>query len=150
MFEETRWLDAHGHAELVRRREANPRELVESAIARIEEGSRQVASFFETYDVWVSATTPQEAPPLGWFDSDDPAETWRRVLEFARDVPLANMTGQPAMSVPLHWTPERGPVGVHVLGRFGDERTLFALAGELERAAPWAQHRPRVPATATT
>ena len=48
-----------------------------------------------------------------------------------------NATGLPAMSVPLHWTPEGLPVGAHVVARFGSEATLFAIARQLEEAAPW-------------
>jgi amidase len=55
---------------------------------------------------------------------------------------IANITGNPAMSVPLHWNDDGLPVGMHFLGRFGDEATLFRLAGQLEAALPWSQRQP--------
>jgi amidase len=54
---------------------------------------------------------------------------------------LANLTGQPAMSVPLHWTPDGLPVGVHFMAPFGEEAMLFRLAAQLERAHPWFEKR---------
>jgi amidase len=55
---------------------------------------------------------------------------------------LANLCGLPAMSVPLHWTPDGLPCGTHFTAPFGDEATLFRLAAQLEEACPWFDRRP--------
>ena len=59
---------------------------------------------------------------------------------------VSNATGQPAMSVPLFWNDAGLPIGTHFVGRFGDEATLFRLAGQLEAARPWAGRRPPISA----
>ena len=60
--------------------------------------------------------------------------------------PLFNVSGQPAMSVPLYWNAQNLPIGVHFVGRFGDEATLFRIAAQLEQARPWKHRRPPVSA----
>ena len=57
---------------------------------------------------------------------------------------LANFTGQPAMTVPMHWTPDNLPCGVQFMGRYGDEATLLRLAAQLEKAQPWIEKRPPI------
>jgi len=67
-----------------------------------------------------------------------------RYMAFSPYTRVANMTGCPAMSVPLHWTAEGIPVGAHLLGRMWEEATLLGLAHQLEQAAPWHDRRPAV------
>jgi amidase len=66
----------------------------------------------------------------------------KRVFDWIACPPLFNVTGQPAMSVPLAWSSTGLPIGIHFAGRFGDEATLFRLAGQLETARPWFSRRP--------
>lgn len=108
--------------------------------------ARQIARFFVSHDVWLTPTLADPPLPLGSFDSppDDPLYCLRRAVEFVPFTPVCNVTGQPAMSVPLYWNAEGLPVGVHFAGRFGDEATLFRLAAQLEAARPWTARRPKV------
>ena len=71
-------------------------------------------------------------------------EIAKTLFDWIPYTPLFNLTGQPAMSVPLHWTPDGLPVGVQFAARLGDDATLFRLAGQLEAAQPWHERRPPV------
>lgn len=108
--------------------------------------ARRIAPFFERFDIWLTPTLALPPVPLGHFDSPrgDPLSGLRRATEFVAFTPFANITGQPAMSVPLFWNEEGLPIGAHFVGRFGDEATLFRLAAQLEQARPWAQRHPPV------
>jgi amidase len=110
--------------------------------------SRRVASWFAEFDVWLTPVLAEPPLPLGTFDAppDQPLAPFVRAGAWAPFTPLANITGQPAMSVPLAWTEAGLPVGSHFIGRFGDEATLFRLAAQLEEARPWAARRPAVAA----
>ncbi|HEX2173112.1 MAG TPA: amidase, partial [Dehalococcoidia bacterium] len=92
--------------------------------------ARAIAGFLTEYDLWLTPTLGEPPIPLGSFDSppDDPRRGLRRAGAFAPFTFICNLTGQPAMSVPLYWTTEGLPVGSHFVGRFGDEATLFRLA----------------------
>src|SRR5262249_24393837 len=88
------------------------------------------------------ATLP---PKLGWIDMmlDDVAEYWRRVFHFSPFTVWFNITGQPAMMLPLGVAGDL-PVAVQVVARYGDEATLCRLAAQLETARPWFDRRPAV------
>jgi amidase len=77
-------------------------------------------------------------PLLGTLDTSNPARFGREVGPLTGFAGLANLTGQPAMSVPLDVV-DGLPVGTQVIGRFGDEATLLRLAGQLERTHPWGR-----------
>jgi amidase len=108
--------------------------------------SRQVGAWFEQYDVLVTPTIGRPPAELGDLNQDrkglTPFEWTRQVFTYCPFTPLFNTTGQPAISLPLHWTPDGLPVGVQIVGRFGDESTLIRLASQLEYARPWASKRP--------
>ncbi len=114
------------------------------ALATMHRVGREVAEYFETYHLWLTPTTASPPPPLGAFDTDsEDTRRFRSVIgRFSPFCSLANMTGQPAMSVPLGQTSLGVPVGAHFLGRYADETTMFRLASQLEEARPWFDRRP--------
>ena len=114
------------------------------ALATIHRTGREVSDFFGAYHLWLTPTTATPPPPLGTFDTDseDTTQFRSRIGRFSPFCSLANMTGQPAMSVPLGQTSSGVPVGAHFLGRYGDEATLVMLAAQLEEAQPWFNRRP--------
>ncbi len=101
-------------------------------------------------DVRLLPTLAEPPLPLGTLDAQpgNPLAGFFRSAEFVPFTPLVNVTGQPAMSVPLHWSAAGLPIGTQFIGRFGDEGTLLSLAAQLESARPWAGRRPPVCATA--
>jgi amidase len=106
--------------------------------------TRQIAASFEAFDVLLTPTLGEPPALLGTFDSP-PGEPLTGLFRAAAYVPFTppfNVTGQPGISLPLHWNDGGLPIGVQFVGRFGAEETLLALAGPLERAAPWADRRP--------
>jgi amidase len=114
-----------------------------TVITRLQQAARRLARFHLDYDVHLSAVTAHVAPPLGDLIAGPPETVLDRALRFAHDTPLANLTGQPAMSVPLHRDEHGTPVGAHFAAPVGDEACLLGLAGQLERADAFRPGRAR-------
>lgn len=95
------------------------------------------------YDVVLTPVSTQPAVPVGWFSQDGVEHEGRRMLGWSAFTPWANLTGQASLSLPLHVTPEGLPIGVQLTAsRHGDDSLLISLAGQLERAAPFAHKHP--------
>jgi len=116
------------------------------AIATMHQVGLAMAKFHEKYDVILSPTLAKPPVRLGVLSLSPKsiADYGRDVTEFGPYTALYNVTGQPSMSVPLHWSPEGLPIGVMFSGRFGDDAMLFRLASQLEKAKPWVGFRPKI------
>lgn len=144
-----------------------------SALRWVEIMGRDVGRFFETYDLVLTPTVSTPPPPIGTITPSPSEEAQLKLLgvlgsgrlikaaglieqaaktalDFIPWTPVYNVTGHPAMSVPLFWNDAGLPIGVHLVGHFADEATLFRIAGQLERARPWFDRLPdlaRLPIT---
>lgn len=121
--------------------------------------------FFEDYDILLTPTLSQVPVKIGSLQPSASEKSLINILgsidagwllkamgiikplaaqtfEFIPWTPVFNVTGQPAMSVPLHWSDEGLPIGMHFVGKFGDDAGLFRLAAQLETAKPWNQRIP--------
>jgi amidase len=136
-------------------------------LERLHRATRQIALFFENHDLLLTPTLA--APPVrhgelhpkgleaalqalaarlgvGRYLRYGPLlqQAADRAFRFIPFTPIWNITGQPAASLPLHWTPNELPVGVQAVARFGDEATLLSFAAQIEQACPWAQRLPPI------
>jgi amidase len=117
------------------------------ALASVQAAARQVVSFWAGYDLVLTPTLALPPVPVDW--NDDEPDPW---LQFGRNTlftpftPIVNVTGQPAASVPLHWSAAGLPIGVQLIGRPADEATILRVSAQLEAARPWRERRPQVSA----
>lgn len=115
-----------------------------AATQAMHRAGRQIAPFFDQYDVHLTPVLTRPSIALGSVDTNT-HDFEKYLADMFALIPFTyvqNMTGQPAMSVPLHWTREGLPIGVQFAGKFGEEAALFRLAGQLERARPWRNRKP--------
>jgi len=107
---------------------------------------RQFAAFFDQFDVWLTPTLVKPPVPLGYFSytPETRLQHIERLGHFTGFTLIANASGHPAVSLPMYWNEDNLPIGVQLTGRFGDESTLFRLAGQLVQAKPWAHRRPPI------
>ena len=135
------------------------------ALRRLQLAGRTCGEFLTQYDLLVTPTLGSPPFPIGALQPSSTEraalallgrfglggalkaaglldETAKKVFGFMPYTPLFNVTGQPAMSVPLYWNAQGMPIGTQVVARVGDEATLFRVAGQLERARPWTGRVP--------
>ena len=134
-----------------RGREVSGGELL-MALTTVQAFSRALAAAYDApggFDVWLSPTLAEPPPRLGQMaaTADDPTRAEARSAAFvAFPLVTANLTGRPAMSVPLGWSRDSLPVGMNFMGQPGAEGTLLRLAAQLEAARPWGELWPPVSA----
>jgi len=137
------------------------------AIQTLQKSARQIGQFFQEYDVLLTPTLALPPVAIGSFQPKGVQLSAMKLLgrlnagtlisalsgidslanevfRFMPYTPPFNVTGQPAMSVPLYWSDEGLPIGLQFVGRYADEATLFRLAGQLEKARPWSERVPPV------
>jgi amidase len=116
-----------------------------AAVNDMQRICRDLTAWWETYDVLVTPTLGEPPPELGVLqDAEEPLRGYAKVGAFAPFTPFANQTGQPAISLPLHWDEDQLPIGVQFVARYGREDLLLRLAAQLEEAMPWRDRRPSV------
>ncbi len=109
--------------------------------------SRRVAGWWsDGFDLLLTPTTGEPPPPLGAFDPapGNPLQGFARAARFAMFTSSFNVTGQPAVSLPMHWSEEGLPVGIQLVAAYGREDLLLQVAAQLEAAHPWRDRRPPV------
>ncbi|GGO78715.1 amidase [Nonomuraea cavernae] len=135
----TAWLRERGFA--------TPAPTFLQAQAALQLACRAGVAVTDGYDAVLTPTVTQPPVPVGWFeDVADAEETLERMSRFATFTAVYNVTGQPSVNLPLHWTAEGLPIGVMLAGRVGDEGTLISLSAQVEaaRGGFWGDRRPPV------
>ncbi|GAA4558092.1 amidase [Planotetraspora kaengkrachanensis] len=135
----TAWLRERGNAV--------PAPVFLQAQSALQLATRFASLITDQYDAVLTPTVTRLPVPVGWFeDVDSPEETFERMKGFAPFAAMYNVSGQPAVNLPLYWTPDGLPVGVMLGGRFGDEGTLISLSAQVEASVGgfWGDRRPPV------
>jgi amidase len=132
----TRWLRERGNAVTAPQ--------LFHAQAALQFAVRSAMPTLARYDVILQPTLALPPVPIGHFDDVDPVENFERQKRFTPFTSVYNVSGQPAVNVPLHWTDDDLPIGVMLVGRMSDEATLISLSAQLEAARPWADRHPPI------
>ncbi|QGH32908.1 amidase [Gracilibacillus salitolerans] len=109
----------------------------------IQKEAQKILAFFHDVDVWMTPTLNQLPTKIGKHadpDTDAFQQMMDNMLDYNPFMPIANATGQPAMSVPTHWTNDGLPVGTHFFGRLGEDQLLLQLASQIEQEKPWLHY----------
>ncbi|WP_344834950.1 amidase [Actinocorallia longicatena] len=114
------------------------------AHADLQTAVRAALAVSDAYDALLTPTLAEPPAAIGYFHDQEPAENFERQKRFTPFTALSNVSGQPSMSVPLHWTEDDLPIGVMLSGRIGEDHVLISLAAQIEQAHPWIQRRPSI------
>ncbi|QXJ21028.1 amidase [Actinomadura graeca] len=147
----TRWLRERGRATSATR--------LFQAQAALQAALRTAFPVMDEFDAILHPTLAQPPVPVGYFHDREPAENFQRQKDFTPFCAAYNVSGQPAVNVPLYWSeggsgesgaPSPGgggeglPIGIMLAGRLGGEGTLISLAAQLEEARPWLGRKPAI------
>jgi amidase len=138
-----KWLEHANVALLAAGRQMSALDLL-AAREKINRVSRSFAVFFDTHDIWLTPTMGDVAPPLGYLDSNAP-DVGLLVQRFSglyRFNSIYNVSGLPAMTLPLQSSSARLPIGMMFGAGYGKEGCLFRLAGQLEQSVDWSDRHP--------
>jgi amidase len=114
------------------------------AQAYLQAVTRGALEALNGYDAVLSPTLASPPVPVGYFDEVEPAENFERQKRFTPYTALYNVSGQPAVNLPLHWNADGLPIGVMLAGRMGEEATLISLSAQIEAARPWKDRHPPI------
>ncbi|TYB41268.1 amidase [Actinomadura chibensis] len=132
----TRWLRARG--------EATGAPSLLQAHAALQSALRAAFPVMDGFDAILHPTLAQPPAPVGYFHDQEPAENFERQKRFTPFCAMYNISGQPSVNVPLHWTGDGLPIGIMLSGRLGGEGTLISLSAQLEEARPWIDRKPPI------
>jgi amidase len=130
----TRWLVARG-------RSLGARDLVD-ALAALSAFERSIIRQFASFDAVLTPALAQTPRPLGWYSADDPELNFAQQVQYTPFTSFANVTGLPAISLPVYETGDGIPMGVQLVGKPGGESTLLAIGAQLERRIGWQRRHP--------
>ncbi|WP_372442171.1 amidase family protein [Actinomadura violacea] len=132
----TRWLRERGNATTAPQ--------LFRAHAALQGALRAAFPVMNEFDAILHPTLAQPPVPVGYFHDQEPEENFRRQTLFTPFCAAYNISGQPAVNVPLHWNAEGLPIGIMLAGRLGGEGTLISLSAQLEEARPWRGRTPPI------
>ena len=118
-----------------------------NAVSFCQQMTEEVTKFYKNYDLWLTPTLGEPPVPLGTFNHQKGKTIMDIINPIIKFIPyeaICNVTGQPAISIPLYWNAKNIPIGAQFIGKFGDESTLFNIAGQLEEIRPWKSRIPEV------
>ena len=115
-----------------------------AAVEAMHRYARRIGAWWEDFDLLLTPTLPEPSPPLGELVSrpGKPLEGFLRSAQLTAFLVPFNVTGQPAVSLPMHWSPAGLPVGVQLVAGMGREDLLIRASVQLEEAVPWEGRRP--------